>query len=40
MNLFAKQKDTDLQNKLAVAGTVREFRKDMYTMLDLKYICL
>ena len=38
MNLFAKQKDTE--NKLVVAGIVREFRKDMYTMPDLKFICL
>ena len=44
MNLFTKQKQTDLEKELRVAeqggrmgeGTVREFGMDMHTLLYLK----
>ena len=46
MNLFTKQKQTDLEKELRVAeqggrmgeGTVREFGMDMHTLLYLKRI--
>ena len=44
MNLFTKQKETDLGKERMVAGvskgegTVRPFRMDMYTLLYLKQI--
>ena len=42
MNIFTKQKQTDLQKKLLSAGRwegiVREFGINMYTLLYLKWI--
>ena len=45
MNLFIKQKETDLENKLMVArekewgeGIFKEFGVDMYPLLYLKWI--